>query len=220
MAHIVRRDVKWGPSISRSSIPYGLSLTMRSNLTVFNVDKFWPAIYHTLYPAFTRGDYLYLSAKIRQNSEIRNKDVYKVFRGLSQVEALGRCSSAPLGSYDLEEAYAECDLKNDLTLTTKSQFHSPGDIWAAISLLGNTDTILVSRTLLFWIFIYGNGYAGRISPVLKAELEQLRLSKLNQDAGLTALRASIEGMMIKLPSYETSVIEKADNDSPTKRVKI
>ncbi|MEJ2043237.1 MAG: hypothetical protein P8X74_01075 [Reinekea sp.] len=106
--------------------------SLRANQTVFNVDKHWEAIYHSLYPAFSKEDDLYLSLKIRQEKEINNYSVVQILSFLNEIEVIAKELEGNLGPDNFEKLFAQYVVSDLLTLTTKAQFNSPGDIWNKI----------------------------------------------------------------------------------------
>src|SRR5690606_24240312 len=66
MNFLLRRPVDWGPRMRRADVPAALEMTLLAHQTVFNLDTYWQAIYHLMYPVFSFRDTLYFSTLISQ----------------------------------------------------------------------------------------------------------------------------------------------------------
>ena len=133
MRHNLRRKVSWGPTVSRKSLPFGLARSLRANQAFFNIDSHWEAIHHTLYPAFIKGDNLYLSAQINTEKRVSNHSVATFLTFLDEIEVISKEADGKLKSEKFDEVFHEYANNDKLTTTTKAEFHSPGEIWNAIS---------------------------------------------------------------------------------------
>ena len=71
-------------------LSYGLGQSLKSNLTVFCLDRHWQAVHHSLYPAFMKDDQLFLSSKIRSTKEIKNYSVSAILTLLNEIEVIGK----------------------------------------------------------------------------------------------------------------------------------
>ncbi|WP_434667336.1 hypothetical protein [Aeromonas sp. NJAU223] len=209
----LRRNVQWGPVIHREKLPYGLIRALKANQTVFNLDKNWDALYHSIYPAFTCEDRLYLSLKITSKDEIKNYSVTSLFNILNDVEVIGKEISRH-GDVDtayLDNVLADYVENDELTITTKAQFHSPGDIWNVISGgLGNLDNwmtyIVVAYSMLF-----GNqklGFDGFIDLQTRQKIWDIVLERMKSKHA----QKSLESLKIQLPDADTSKLEDNSND--------
>jgi len=209
----LRRKVVWGPIISRKNLPYGLLISLKANQTLFSLDSKWEAIYHTLYPAFIRKNKLYLSLKIKTQARIKNRDISALFNLLNEIEVLGKelasGNFAILDFFDpIFDQYVEYD---QLTLTTKAQFHSPGEIWNAItSTVGHLDH-WASYTVLVYSMLFGNkktGFDGLIDIDTRRKLWDLMIDRIKKNHA----SQTIESLQVELPRVDTSRLEGPEND--------
>ena len=207
----LRRRVVWGPLISRKNLPFGLLISLKANQTLFSLDSKWEAIYHTLYAAFTRCNRLYLSLKIRTQARIKNHEVSSIFHLLDEVEVLGKelAHGNHAILYDFDRVFDSYIEYNELTLTTKAQFHSPGEIWNAITAtVGNLDH-WASYTVLIYSMIFGNkttGFDGIVDLQTRQKLWDLVIDRIRKN------RASqvVDSLQIELPRIDTSRLEGPD----------
>ncbi|TFY99271.1 hypothetical protein EZ313_22170 [Ramlibacter henchirensis] len=141
LEHELRRKVIWGPRLLRTQVPAALQLTLLAHQTVFNIDDYWDSIYHLLYPCFAYRDHLYLSANIKQTLELDNYSLSQFFSMLSAIERTARDLAE-----GLEVGHTPKRHREDLNLTTKAEFMSPGTIWAQVA--------MDSQSLLWCAVIY------------------------------------------------------------------
>lgn len=138
MAHKLRREVSWGPVISRESVPIAMEMTLFAHQTVFNIDKYWTSVYHLLYPCFTFEGKLYLSANIRQQEDIDNYAISQLFSLLSGVEVMAKLMSTESSESNEWQKYPgnlpELRERLHLSLSSKAEFMSPGTVWSALAL--------------------------------------------------------------------------------------
>nr|WP_298375803.1 hypothetical protein [uncultured Halomonas sp.] len=210
----LRRNVNWGPIISRPAIPFGLLSSLRANQTVFNVDKHWEAIYHSLYPAFSKDDDLYLSLKIRQEKEINNYSVVQILSFLNEIEVVAKELEDNLTADSFEEFFAQYVARGLLTLTTKAQFNSPGVIWNKIDFSGLKKSKM-AYVLIGYAMLFGNEHAG-MDGIIDLETRQ-RLWAIVEDRieqkDMSHVVASLE---LSKPKYDTSILESKDKKEITK----
>lgn len=211
----LRRNVQWGPVINRGDLPYGLIRALKANQTVFNLDKNWDALYHSIYPAFTFEDKLYLSLKITSKDEIKNHSVTALFNMLNDIEVIGKEVSRH-GGVDtkyLDEVLARYVENDELTITTKAQFNSPGDIWNVISGgLGNLDNWMFN-IFLAYSMIFGNktiGIDGFIDLQTRQKIWDVVIERMKNKHS----QKSLDALKIQLPNSDTSKLEDKSNDQP------
>jgi predicted Mrr-cat superfamily restriction endonuclease len=215
----LRRNVAWGPSISRANLPYGLLRSLRANQTLFNIDDHWEAIYHTLYAAFLAGNTLYLSARINSSENISNYDVTQVFSLLTEVEILGKeLLNNNLTPENFDEVVDRYAAENKITITTKAQFHSPGDIWNAIVAIGDAthlDAALnhwATSTFAIYSLIFGNkklGVDGVVDLKTRQKLWELIIARMKKHNADTVVKK----LEIDSPSADTSPLENENQDT-------
>lgn len=209
----LRRCVEWGPSIPRRDLPYGLLMSLKANQTVFCVDAKWDALYHTLYPAFLRDNKLYLSAKIKSERAIRNHDISTIFKLLDEVEVIGKLASRKSKELDFDKTFQEFIEGDALTITTKAQFHSPGEIWNAISgIAGQIDlNNWATYTVAAYSLIFGNqkaGFDGIIDLETRRKLWDLVIERIKKNNA----QKVVESLQIELPRIDTSRLEDGSKD--------
>ena len=137
MPYHLRREVSWGPKLPRRAVPLGLEMTLQAHQTVFNLDAHWEAVYHLLYPCFRSADMLYLSANIQQKKALDNYSLTQFFGILSGIEAISKTliEGTPAAiKLDYKEMLGAYVLANDMLLTSKAEFMSPGTIWAKVKM--------------------------------------------------------------------------------------
>jgi hypothetical protein len=209
MDYLLRRKVTWGPAIQRKTMPYGLVASLGSQLTVFNIDKHWEAIYHSLYAAFSRRDELFLSLKIRSEKEIKNYSVVQILQFMNEIEVISKEFE---GGIDREsfEALFDYYVDNDLfTLTTKAQFNSPGDIWNKIVIPNLKKGKGASIALVVYAMLFGNnqlGMDGVVDLETRQKLWDLVIHRMNENN----IVETINKLELSRPTYDTSELEKMD----------
>lgn len=215
MDYSLRRQVQWGPSILRGSLPYGLIRSLKANQTVFCLDKNWEAVYHSLYPAFYQEDKLYLSIKITTEDKIKNFSITALFNLLNEIEVIGKelaldHSLIESNFDDIYESYKDAD---KLSTTTKAEFHSPGEIWNTILALSPNIKIdkWVIYTVLGYILLFGNsklGFDGVVDLETRKNLWNLLIDRVKTNKAEKA----IESLKLEMPTYDTKMLEDDSND--------
>lgn len=209
----LRRSVQWGPSILRQKLPYGLLLSLKANQTVFCMDAKWEAIYHTLYAAFRKDNLLYLSAKITTEQAIKNHNISTIFKLLDEVEIIGKEVTLGNSGSDFENVVQNYLETDSLTITTKAQFHSPGDIWNAITGIAegvNLDS-WATYTVVAYAMIFGNqkmGFDGLVDIETRKKIWDLVLDRMKSNRAEKVVSA----LQIELPNIDTSKLEDNSKD--------
>lgn len=214
----LRRNIAWGPSISRAKLPYGMLRSLKANQTLFNIDDHWEAIYHTLYPVFRAKNKLYLSARINSNANISNYNVTQVFGLLTEVEILGKellnSNFTPESFDDVLENYVKEDL---ITITTKAQFHSPGEIWNTITAVGSVASSALldhwaSATFTAYSMVFGNkkiGMDGILDIKTRQKLWDIVIKRMEKHHADTAVKK----LEIDSPDAVTTPLEDESQDT-------
>jgi predicted Mrr-cat superfamily restriction endonuclease len=210
MPYNLRRAVAWGPAVQKRHIPYGVLQSLKANQTLFNVDDHWEAIHHMLYPVFKRENDLYFSANLRVESEISNYSLTRFLLLLNEIEVIAKKIDEGLDKSNFVaefERYADLGL---LTLTTKAQFHSPGEIWNKLSF-----PALTKKNMAVAVFAYstlfGNsqlGIDGIVDLHTRQKLWDLLIERMNENK-VEKIREKLE---LKLPSYDTHPLESGNRD--------
>lgn len=209
MDYFLRRKVTWGPTIQRKSMPYGLVASLGSQLTVFNIDKHWEAIYHSLYPAFSRNDELYLSLKIRSEHEIKNYSVVQILQFMNEIEVIAKEFESGIDKEGFEKLFNSY-VENDLfTLTTKAQFNSPGDIWNKIVIPNLQKGKTASVALVVYAMLFGNNQLG-MDGVVDLETRQKLWDLVVHRMSENNISETTNKLELSRPTYDTSKLEKMD----------
>lgn len=214
MDFVLRRSVSWGPTISRRAMPYGLLSSLKANQTVFSLDKHWQAIYHSLYPVFSRGDALFLSLKIRSEKEISNYNVVQILSFLNEIELLAKELENGLNSDNFNKAFQYYVSNNKFTLTTKAQFNSPGDIWNKLDFSGLKKSKM-AYAVVAYAMLFGNEHAGMdgiIDLESRQKLWQIVVDRIKEKD----MKHVVSNLELSEPKYDTSVLESLDKKELTK----
>lgn len=152
MVHQLRRQVSWGPHISRKAVPIAMEMTLFAHQTVFNIDRYWTSVYHLLYPCFSFQGRLYLSANIRQQDAIDNYSVSQLFGLLSGVEVMAKLLASDSDAWEqyphnLHELREELDLN----LSSRAEFMSPGTVWSTLVL----DSTGIVWAAIIYVMLFG-----------------------------------------------------------------
>lgn len=199
----LRRSVKWSGVISRRSFPANLMRALRANQTVFCVDEHWEAVLHMLFPTFHKGGKTYISIIIGQEDEIKNKHLAKLLYFLSEAEVF--CAQNGVG-----------EDKEDLSLVTKTQVMSPGDVMASFmaSLPESMVMLVVVSSILF-----GNkllGFDGVIDKEMRHKICDFVLRRWEKTGGEEAAA----GLRLNAPNVDASGIVGDSGASRKTRVPV
>lgn len=210
----LRRQVQWGPSLSRKSLPYGLMSSLKANQTVFCLDKNCEAVYHSLYPAFYKDNQLFLSAKINSRENIKNYSVTAIFNLLNEIEIIGKELVLGNSLDNFDDIYTRYIDEDRLSITTKAQFHSPGDIWNTISpLLENVDLNNWSTyTVTAYSMLFGNsklGFDGLVDLDTRKKLWGIMIERIKANKA----EKVVESLKLEMPRTDTSKLEDSSNDN-------
>lgn len=209
----LRRHVEWGPSIARKDLPFGLLLSLKANQTLFSLDTKWDAIYHTLYPAFLRDDTLYLSAKIKTKNNIKNHSVSAIFKLLDEIEVIGKEFSEKGVIDNFDEVFSGYIDQDELSITTKAQFHSPGEIWNAITAAAGHVNInnWATYTVTAYGMLFGNnkmGFDGLIDLDTRRKIWDLVIERIKKNRA----EKVVDSLQLELPKLDTSKLENNSKD--------
>lgn len=214
MKHSLRRDVLWGPFISRRSMSYGLISSLRANQTLFNVDKHTDAIYHALYPAFRNEDSLHLSLKITSTHDISNYSVVKILSFLNELEVIVKELDKGALAGQFESAFTNYARADAFGFTTKAQFSSPGEIWAKITTLAKMPITLrqiVLLTLGYSMLFGGSTGMVEFDGILDLETRQRIWSLILERINSNELEDAIKSLNLDTPHSNTSELESLDS---------
>lgn len=209
----LRRQVEWGPSIARRDLPYGLLLSLKANQTLFCLDARWEAIYHSLYAAFLRDDKLYLSAKITTEDDIKNHSVSTIFKLLDEIEVIGKEFARTGKIDDFENVFSEYIDQDQLSITTKAQFHSPGEIWNAVTATVGQVNIdhWITYTVTAYSMLFGNkkmGFDGLVDLDTRKKIWDLVIERIKKNRA----EKVVDSLQLELPKIDTSKLEDSSKD--------
>jgi hypothetical protein len=141
MYHRLRREVTWGPRISRFNLPGAIKKTLQGQQTIIDLQKHWDKFYHLVYPFFVDENYLYISNKITSSGAVNNLAIGGLLQNISLMQLFAQ-EIEETGSIDLESIVRLLNFElglGELSATTKAEFMSPGDLWNRIPLEGFGD---------------------------------------------------------------------------------
>lgn len=215
MSFMLRRQVTWGPTVYREEFSSPLQRSLFANQTVFNIDSHWEAIYHTIYPAFSRNDALYLSARISTDGRINNVDVASFLLTLSDIELTVRALHDGLSNSNFDEKLAGYTESGKLSLATKAEFYSPGDIW--VQLIGGAGELFSgSKWMAAVVFAYGMlfgnqklGFDGILDLDTRHKIRDIIIDRMKK----RRVEAAIDRMDVALPNKDTAPLESKDQNT-------
>ncbi len=209
----MRREVNWGPVLSRSSLPYAIERSLTAHQTVFNLNKSLIYIHHLFYPVFVFNEKIHFSAKIRQKENIDNYSMAQFLALLSELPALAKAFSdhkiANISEFD--EVFSNFRIDGSVSVTTKAAFMSEGDIWGQVAL----EAFKQKDVLWFYIAysaIFGSkiiGWEGAINNKTVQRLTSMAV-QLVQRRGGDRLMADLK---MKMPSHDTAALEDDSKDA-------
>ncbi|WP_415886597.1 hypothetical protein ACMXYO_01100 [Neptuniibacter sp. QD37_6] len=204
----LRRKVSWGPSIRRDSLPYGLQASLKANQTIFNIDHNWEAIYHSLYPVFCKGDTLYLSAKINTEQRVKNYAVSTLLGFLNELEVISKELDSGLKPDEFDDVFRKYVHSDQITITTKAGFHSPGEIWNAVE--GNSKKSML-YLVLGYSMLFGNqtlGFDGLVDLETRQKLWDIVIKRMDDKD----INQVINSLQLTAPDVKTNRLESSAND--------
>ncbi|EIW7481147.1 TPA: hypothetical protein ACN34R_003450 [Vibrio parahaemolyticus] len=216
MTKHLRRNVNWGPIIRRRNLPYGLSQALRARQTVTSLDEHWQALHHSIFPAFKANGNLYLSIKIRSEQAISNYSVMSLLKLMNEIEIIGKEFNSDFDINNFEEIFDEY-LENDkLTVTTKAQFNSPGDIWTVMSSAVEQYS-WIAPTFVAYSMLFGNKLMG-IDGILDLDTRHKIRDAILERIKVNKADKQLEKLELHMPKANTEILEvpaerKIDVDS-------
>ncbi|QSV13416.1 hypothetical protein [Photobacterium ganghwense] len=202
----LRRKVSWGPVIKRSELPYGLAQSLRARQTVTNLDKHWQALHHSIYPAFKANGNLYLSIKIATENDIESYAVMNLFKLLNEIEVIGKAIANGVEINNFEEVFSQYLDNGLLSVTTKAQFHSPGEIWSMIRGANGDKAKWLIPTVFAYSMLFGNshlGFDGVIDLETRQKIWDVVISRLEEND----TKKYVNKLELQMPKAKTEVLE-------------
>lgn len=184
----LRRTVEWGTTIKRNELPYDLQIGLKCNQSLFNISKYHESLYHTLFPFFIKGSKVHTSLKIKAQTNIKTKDIIKVFELIDNIDE-----------------FCKESLKKEKTDSSpsfvKAQFKSPGDIWAIYNDIKTNVPEEVFWFIGTYVAIFGNKYLG-FDGIIDKESKQKILDFVISHRKNKNSKESIKNLHIELPEPE------------------
>ncbi|MGF2688051.1 hypothetical protein ACQUWM_16230 [Marinobacter sp. DUT-3] len=217
----LRRDVIWGPSFKRSSLPGVMQRSINSRQTVFCIDKYWSDIYHLIYPVFKSDDQVYFSTRIEKKEDISNFDIAKLFTFLSYIEAFSKeLSSIASGNLNINDAVNMLASKNELTMSTVAEFMSPGSVWSKFRLPdipGKKASTLMGLLLAYGAIFGIETPAFKMDGVIDLETRHKLLDLMIDKIGSEDFTSTRERLKLEVPNYNTTPLEDGSSDAQPSR---
>lgn len=211
LGYNLRRKVTWGPSIIRSLLPFGLLKSLRANQTLFNIDHHWDAVYHTLYPVFRRENSLYLSARINTEERVKNYSIVSLLGFLNEIEVIAKEFDSLNSGTEFDTVFQDYVENNGISITTKAEFHSPGEIWNEItSLASNLDSWVVYAVCAYGM-IFGNqklGFDGLLDLQTRQKFWDLVIDRMKKHN----IKDVVTDLKLTAPTSNTEKLESDDKD--------
>lgn len=192
----LRRKVVWGQRIKRTNLPNDLLNSLKTNLTVFNINKCAESIYHTLFPFFLKGSTFHTTIFINAENKIKTKDIANLFEQIANVEKISNSV--------IREYYPDLDFS--LTSTVKAEFNSPGGIRVQYKSFEIQIPIpkWLPLTIIIYTFLFGNdlsGFNGIIPTESRQDIIKYILTQID-DKQIQELKSSLNLSTPNQTSYE------------------
>jgi len=206
LTHRLRREVSWGPLLSRGSVPVAMQMTLFAHQTIFNIDRYWTSVYHLLYPCFTFDGRLYLSANIKQKAALNNYSISQLFSLLSGVEAMGKLWANDSDEWkNYPENMEGLSDSMSLNLSSKAEFMSPGTVWSMIT----TTTPEMIGIAMVYVMLFGGDLKffkadGLIDIHTRQKLWDMVL-KLKETHKVSKLK---DDLKVDVPKIDTAPLDK------------
>ena len=159
MDYKLKRDICWGAEIKIEYLPTDIFLSLKTPMTLYNVDRYLESICHTLYPYFKIENNLHFTIRINQEKEISNFYIAKIFDYLNELEFLSKTDFTE-DETDLESFYEAFAINGCFNLSTQASFHSPGDIWANLKFEKLKVSQQMMKAVLIYSMLFGHSYLG------------------------------------------------------------
>ena len=174
LKYALRRNVDWGQIKKRESIPTVIKSSLSPSQTIFSIsEKNTELFTHWLYSIFLKDGRLYFSTKINKKEKINQFQMLEFQRSIQKLEILtdlvfgGDLEGKNLLPI-LEDLYFQYGDADEFSLTAKSSYLSPGNIWSDV--LGD------DRKLRVLAFALGMLFSVEVTAVDENDLspEQIR----------------------------------------------
>ena len=212
MSFTLRRDINWGPKISRRALPYAFQRTITARQTVFCIDAHWDRLLHLLYPVFISNNKIYFSTKIDQKESINNYRVSRFLLVMSELEALTRYFAEGYNENTVFEDFL-MRIAPELSLVTKAEFMSRGNIWNHLG-FSDREGKWISIIVLLYGAVFGVDLeVVKFDGVIPVELRVEIGKKLIERLDLHNFDSIKDSLQLNLPNYRTEPLEDSSKDS-------
>jgi len=205
LAFLLRRAVQWGPKMKRSDVPAALEMTLLAHQTVFNLDSYWQAIYHLIYPIFASEGTLYFSTLIAQEEDLNNFSIAQMFGILSGIEAVAKAFADDKGGVDLNYLSILQAYSGQLTLSSQAEFMSPGSIWSKLKI---TPTGMTFAALIYAMLFGAKTPLIETDGLFDLETRHKVIELVEAIAKQHLLEKIKTDLQIRTPSFNTEALEQ------------
>jgi len=212
MDFMLKRDVCWGPIVNIDHLPIDIFLSLKSPMTLYNIDRYMESICYCIYPYFKINNSLHFSIRINQKDELRNFYITKIFEYLNELEFLSKIDQDSMSDCDLADLYHELAISEGFNLSTQASFHSPGDIWAKLGFSGTSVTSKMMYAVLVYAMLFGNTHLG-VDGVLDLESRKKMWEVLIKRIDMDVTKEAVAKLELGMPNYDTKEIEKEIADT-------
>ncbi|MEN5029144.1 hypothetical protein [Pseudomonas sp. Ps21-P2] len=213
LTHRLRKDVEWGPVVSRSAVGGLLKKPFQSRQTVVQLNDFWKEVFGLLYPFFTDGSNIHFSTNIGRDQQINGKVISKLFENLADVQVIAEA----LLKGKLEKGFVTCLLNDDIPwsqygLTAKAHFMSKGAIYSTVPLPDFVNPVLAIKVIAL-VFLLNSGMveAGDlVPPALDGKDKSLYLPSglIDERSAARAGTANLDRMLAELAAQNKQDLEE------------
>ncbi|TOA25361.1 hypothetical protein [Vibrio parahaemolyticus] len=215
----LRINVDWGKVKDRKLLPYVVDKTLRSPLTVSQLDK--PeqlhALNHWLFPIHFTESEARCTLKISTTQDIQNRDLSKLSLALDELELLSEYLSAN-DSFNLAEYQDFANANRDIyqyTITAQHVFMSPGH--QNIQVFGSLRKQQIFALLLTAIFATAPLNASEqdeYNTVINAQHIEVARNFVSEIYQLNSIKQNLE-VIVPKGDFSPSVEETDDEFAPS-----
>jgi len=209
MDFMLKRTVRWGPTIKTAHLPLDIFISLKSPMTLYNSDRYMESICYCLYPFFKIDNFLYLSIRISQKDELRNFYITKIFEYLNELEFLSKLDGVVFNKDELGKMYHDFAIAENFSLSTQASFHSPGDIWAKLGFNGSSVTPKMIKAVCIYAMLFGNSHLG-MDGIIDVESRQKLWDILAKRIDIEVTQGAAKKLKLEIPKYDTENIEGMD----------
>ncbi|UOV18353.1 MULTISPECIES: hypothetical protein [Pantoea] len=208
----LRRNISWGKSYPKSSMPLAIKMSFKANQTVFSASEHIRSIYHWLNTIFIADETVYTSARINQIDDIHHYSVTKFAETLNKIEALARLiedtdfEKNNINLDEIDSKLLELALDDDLHLTTQQAFMSPGDYWNGFNSKSKKSLVAFVLAICFLFDVspvFADPEEAKIADQLHAPIKNV-MDKMKAKNGIELVKEKLE---LELPEQNKKIIK-------------